>query len=137
MRDREALGQCGSSLRMGLRKINSCYHSFTLGTGLTLVCQGPPAIALLLNPNVGDFAKHNNCCYAGRTGLSPPAVYPFHTVELRANKDNLWPRHYIYTVDYYSRVDQGYAIFIRGPPLEHPLLERTMIPQMNENKRIT
>ena len=128
MRDREALGQCGSSLRMGLRKINSCYHSFTLGTSPTLVGQRSPTIALLLNPNVGDFTKRNNCCYTGWMELSPPSVYPFHTMELRANKDNLWPRHHVYTVDYYSRVDQGYAIFIRGPPLEHPLLERTIDP---------
>ena len=115
-------------LRMGLRRINSCYHSFTSGTGLTLVCQGPPAIALLLNPNIGDFAKRNNCCYAGQTGLSPPSVYPFHTMELRANKGNLRPRHHVYAIYYYSRVGQGYPIFIRGPPLEHPLLEGTIDP---------
>ena len=48
--------------------------------------------------------------------------------QLRANKGNLRPRYHVYAVDYYSRVGQGYPVFIRGPPLEHPLLERMIDP---------
>ena len=56
--------------------------------------------------------------------------------ELETNKGNLRPRHDIYAFDYYSRVVQGYPVFIRGPLLVYPLLERTMNPLTNENKRI-
>ena len=69
--------------------------------------------------------------------LSPPAVYPTMLAELETNKGNLRPRHHAYAFDYYSRVAQGYPIFIRGPLLEYPLLEQTMNPRTNENKRIT
>ena len=57
--------------------------------------------------------------------------------ELETNKGNLMPRHHAYAFDYYSRVMQGYPVFIRGPLLEYPLRERTMNPRTNENKRIT
>ena len=49
------------------------------------------------NSNVGDDK--------GRTGLSPPAAYPS-TMGNEANKGNLEPRHHVYTIDYYSSVDQ-------------------------------
>ena len=55
--------------------------------------------------------------------------------ELETNKGNLRPRHHAYAFDYYSRVAQGYPVFIKGPLLEYPLLECMMIP--NEDKRIT
>ena len=57
--------------------------------------------------------------------------------ELETNKGNLRPEHHAYAFDYYSRVAQGYPVFIRGPLLEYPLGERTMNPRTNENKRIT
>ena len=81
--------------------------------------------------------NHADCLRSGRTGLSPPAVYPTIPAEYEANKGNLRPRQHAYAFDYYSRVAQGYPFFIRGPLLEYPLRERTMNPQMNENKRIT
>jgi len=56
-------------------------------------------------------------------------------MEFGANKGNLRPKHHAYAFDYYFRVVQGYPIFIRSPPLEYPLLERTIIPQMKENKK--
>jgi len=136
MRDREALG-CGSSLRMGLRKINSCYHSFTLGTGLTLVCQGPPATSS--TPNRGGRSSQTTYTISVADGQDCHHLPSTPTIlaELEANKDNLRLRHHAYAFDYYSRVAQGYPIFIRGPLLEYPLREWTMNPRTNENNRIT
>ena len=72
-----------------------------------------------------------------RVSQSPPAVYPTIPAEHETNKGNLRPRHHAYAFDYYSRVMQGYPVFIRGPLLEYPLRERMMNPRTNENKRIT
>ena len=66
----------------------------------------------------GDYTNHADCLRSGRTGLSPPADYPTMPAELETNKGNLRPRHHAYAFDYYSRVAQGYPIFIRGPLLE-------------------
>src|SRR6185437_3492060 len=85
----------------------------------------------------GECTNHADCLRSRRTGLSPPAVYPTIPAEHETNKGNLRPRHYAYAFDYYSRVAQGYPVFIRGPLLEYPLRERTMNPRTNENKRIT
>ena len=85
-------------------------------------------VALLPSPNVGECTNHTECLRSGRTGLSPPALYPSNIVELGANKGNLRSRHHAYAFDYYSRVAQGYPVFIKGPLLEYPLLECTMIP---------
>jgi len=52
---------------------------------------------------------------------------PLYTMGLGANKGNLKPRHHVYPVEYYSRVDHGYPVFIRGPLLEYHLQERTMM----------
>ena len=41
--------------------------------------------------------------------------------ELETNKGNLRPRHHAYAFDYYSRVAQGYPVFIRDPLLAYPL----------------
>ena len=86
------------------------------------------------NPDGGECTNHADYLRSGWTGMSPPAVYPGNTVELRANKGNLNPRHHAYVVDYYSRVGQCYPVFIRGSPLDYPLLERTMNPQTNNNR---
>jgi len=69
--------------------------------------------------------------------MSPPTVYPTIPAEYETNKGNLRPRHHAYAFDYYSRVAQGYPVFIRGPLLEYPLRELTMNLQTNENRRIT
>ena len=88
-------------------------------------------------PGGGECTNHTDCLHSGRTGMSPPAVYPTIPAEYETNKGNLRPRHHAYAFDYYSRVAQGYPIFIRGPLLEYPLRERTMNPRTNENKRMT
>ena len=53
---------------------------------------------------------------------------PLYTVGVGENKSNLGPRHHVYVVGNYSRVAQGDPVFIRGPLLEYPLQEWTMIP---------
>ena len=88
-------------------------------------------------PGGRECTNHADCLRSGWIGLSPPAVYPTIPAEYETNKGNLRPRHHTYAFDYYSRVTQGYPVFIRGPLLEYPLLERTMNPRTNENKRIT
>jgi hypothetical protein len=65
--------------------------------------------------------------HGGRTGLSPPTTYPATPWGLIAYKGNLEPRHHVYAADYYSSIDQGLPVFIRGPLLEHPPQEQTMI----------
>jgi hypothetical protein len=57
---------------------------------------------------------------------------PLNTMGLAAYKGNLEPRHHIYTVDYCSRVDQGYPVSIWGPLLEHPSQEWMMILQTSK-----
>jgi hypothetical protein len=52
---------------------------------------------------------------------------PLDIMGLGANKGSLGPKYHVYTVDYYSSIDQGYPISIRGPPLEYPPQEWTMI----------
>jgi hypothetical protein len=91
--------------------------------------------ALHRNLNMGDTQTTPKC--DGRTGLSPLAAYPYNAVGLEANKGNLRPKDHIYAVDSYSSIVHGYLIFIRGPLLEYPLQEWTMILQMNNNKSIT
>ena len=81
--------------------------------------------------------NHADCLRSGRTGLSPPAIYPTIPAEPKTNKGNLRPGHHDYAFDYYSIVAQGYPVFIRGPLLEYPLREWTMNLQTNENTRIT
>ena len=88
-------------------------------------------------PGGGEYTNHADYLRSGRTGLSPPAMYPTIPAEYQTNKGNLRPRHHAYAFDYYSRVAQGYPVFIRGPLLEYPLREWMMNPQTNENKRIT
>ena len=88
-------------------------------------------------PGRGECTNHADCLRSGRTGLSPPVVYPTIPAEHETNKGNLRPRHYAYAFDYYSRVAQGYSVFIRGPLLEYPLRELMMNPRTKENKRIT
>ena len=73
------------------------------------------------NPGQGECTKHAYCLRSGRTGLSPPAVYPKIPAEHETNKGNLRPRHHAYAFDYYSRVVKGYPVIIRGPLLEYPL----------------
>ena len=73
------------------------------------------------NPGREEYTNHADCLHSGRTGLSPPVVYPIIPADLETNKDNLRPRHHAYAFDYYSRVAQGYPVFIRGPLLEYPL----------------
>ena len=68
----------------------------TLGTGLLLVCQEYPAISSTPLPHVGD---------KGWTWLSPPAAYPDRLWRRYANNGNLWPRHYVHAIDYYSSPD--------------------------------
>src|SRR6185503_13448606 len=87
-------------------------------------------------PGGRECTNQADCLRSGRTGLSPP-VYTTIPAKHETNKGNLRPRHHAYAFDYYSRVAQGYPVFIRGPLLEYPLRERTMNPRMNENKRIT
>ena len=85
----------------------------------------------------GECTNHTDYLRSGCTGLSPPVVYPIILAEYETNKGNLRPRHHAYAFDFYSRVVQGYPIFISGPLLEYPLRERMMNLRTNENKRIT
>jgi len=52
------------------------------------------------NPGRGECTNHADCLRSGRTGLSPPAVYPTMPAKLETNKGNLGPRHHVYTFDY-------------------------------------
>ena len=76
---------------------------------------------------MGDYTNHEVAPQRMDRAVTTCCL-PLNTMELGANKGNLRPRHHVYVVDYYSRVAQGYPIFIRGPHLEYPLLEWTMIP---------
>ena len=71
-----------------------CYM-FTSGTGLTLVCQGPLVLLYVEPRRGGGCTNHADCLCSGRTGLSPPAVYPTMPAELETNKGNLGPRHHV------------------------------------------
>ena len=97
---------------------------------------GTSSIALCRTQARGECTNHADCLRSGWTGLSQPAVYPTISTEYETNKGNLRPRHHAYAFDYYSRVAQGYPVFIRGPLLEYPLRERTMNPRTNEDRRI-
>ena len=46
--------------------------------------------------------------YKGWTGLSPPAAYPDRLWRRYANNGNLWPRHYVHAIDYYSSPDSAH-----------------------------
>ena len=70
-----------------------CY-TFTSGTGLTLVCQGP-LVLLSVEPRRGEYTNYADGLRSGRTGLSPPAVYPTMPAELGTNKGNLGSRHHV------------------------------------------
>jgi len=73
------------------------FYLFTSGTREHLVYQVLPAYSSTSNLDMGD--------YEGQTRLPPPAINPS-TMGNEANKGNLEPRHHVYTIDYYSSVDQ-------------------------------
>ena len=77
-----------------------------MGTGEHLVCQALLAYSSTPYLDVGD--------YKGRTGLSPPTVYPS-IVEYEANEGNLQPRHHVYAIDYSSIVIARVIRFYPGP----------------------
>jgi hypothetical protein len=52
--------------------------------------------------------------YKGRTGLSPPVVYPS-TIGYEANEGSLKPRHHVYAIDYYSSVHARVIHLYQGP----------------------
>jgi hypothetical protein len=81
------------------------FSLLTSGTGEHLVCQVLSACSSMPCLDVGDYKR--------RTELSPPTAYPS-TMEYKANKGSLYPRHHVYAIDYYSSIVQGY------PPLSGP-----------------
>ena len=62
----------------------------------------------------GECTNHTDYLCSRQTGLSPHAVYPTIPAKYETNKGNLRPRHHAHAFDYYSRVAQGYPVFIRG-----------------------
>ena len=52
--------------------------------------------------------------YEGQTELSPPTTYPS-TMGNKVNEDSFYPRHHVYTIDYYSRVHARVIHFYLGP----------------------
>ena len=54
--------------------------------------------------------------YKGRIGLSPPAAYPS-TMGNEANEGNLYPRHHVYAINYYSNMLARVIYLYQGPSI--------------------
>jgi dUTPase len=62
---------------------------------------------------VGEFTKYEIDSWQTDRAITT-YLLPLDTVGLVANKGNLGPKHHVYTINYYSSIDQGYSIFISG-----------------------